>query len=107
MTFLLRSVVLGMGDGSMTTLTIADPEKEGIGDYLKSLPSRHIKAILLWLDFNRNLFRNPEGVSQGPIPGIGTGYHQNGVEYPSPYDFSIYTDYLKVDIAVRISVTIG
>ena len=36
----LRSVVLGMGDGSMTTLTIADPEKEGIGDYLKSLPSR-------------------------------------------------------------------
>ena len=100
MTFLLRSVVLGMGDGSMTTLTIADPEKEGIGDYLKSLPSRHIKAILLWLDFNRNLFRNPEGVSQGPIPGIGTGYHQNGVEYPSPYDFSIYTDYLKVDIAV-------
>ena len=96
-----------MGDGSMTTLTIADPEKEGIGDYLKSLPSRHIKAILLWLDFNRNLFRNPEGVSQGPIPGIGTGYHQNGVEYPSPYDFSIYTDYLKVDIAVRISVTNG
>ena len=105
--FHIRSVVLGMGDGSMTTLTIADPEKEGIGDYLKSLPSRHIKAILLWLDFNRNLFRNPEGVSQGPIPGIGTGYHQNGVEYPSPYDFSIYTDYLKVDIAVRISVTSG
>lgn len=35
-----RSVVLGMGDGSMTTLTIADPEKEGIGEYLKSLPSR-------------------------------------------------------------------
>ena len=25
-----RSVVLGMGDGSMTTLTIADPEKDGI-----------------------------------------------------------------------------
>ena len=24
-----RSVVLGMGDGSMTTLTIADPAKEG------------------------------------------------------------------------------
>ena len=36
-----RSVVLGMGDGSMTTLTIADPEKEGIRDYLKSLPSRN------------------------------------------------------------------
>ena len=41
-----RSVVLGMGDGSMTTLTIADPEKEGIGDYLKSLPSRWILRIL-------------------------------------------------------------
>jgi hypothetical protein len=29
-----------MGDGSMTTLTIADPEKEGMVDYLNSLPSR-------------------------------------------------------------------
>jgi hypothetical protein len=29
-----------MGDGSMTTLTIADPEKPGIADFLKSLPSR-------------------------------------------------------------------
>ena len=36
-----RCVVLGMGDGSMTTLTIADPDKEGIRDYLKSLPSRN------------------------------------------------------------------
>ncbi|XP_023324790.1 NACHT and WD repeat domain-containing protein 2 [Eurytemora carolleeae] len=36
-----RCVVLGMGDGSMTTLTIADPEKDGIRDYLKSLPSRN------------------------------------------------------------------
>ena len=62
----------------MTTLTIADPEKEGIGDYLKSLPSR-----------------NPKGCASGAIPGIGTGYRQNGVEYPSPYDYSIYTDYLK------------
>ena len=35
-----RSVVLGMGDGSMTTLIIADPDKEGMGEYLKSLPSR-------------------------------------------------------------------
>ena len=43
--FPLRSVVLGMGDGSMTTLTIADPEKEGIGDYLKSLPSRHTPSL--------------------------------------------------------------
>ena len=35
-----RSVVLGMGDGSMTTLTIADPEKPGIAEFLKDLPSR-------------------------------------------------------------------
>ena len=49
---------------------------------------------------------------QGPSPGIGgaggragactaslgTGYLQNGVEYPNPYDYSIYTDYLKVTI---------
>ena len=33
--------MLGMGDGSMTTLSIADPEKEGIREYLKSLPSRN------------------------------------------------------------------
>ena len=67
-----------MGDGSMMTLTIADPEKKGISEYLKSLPSR-----------------NPVGCPGGPIPGIGSGYMQNGVEYPSPYDYSIYTDYLK------------
>merc|ERR1712172_205463 len=37
-----RSVVLGMGDGSMTTLTIADPENAGIADYLlNDLPSRN------------------------------------------------------------------
>ena len=40
---MFRSVVLGMGDGSMTTLTIADPEKAGIADYLlNDLPSRYI-----------------------------------------------------------------
>jgi hypothetical protein len=33
---------------------------------------------------------------QGQSPGIGTGYLQNAVEYPSPYNYSIYTDYLKV-----------
>ena len=41
----LRSVVLGMGDGSMTTLTIADPEKPGITEYLKSLPSRNPEKV--------------------------------------------------------------
>ena len=40
MTKISRSVVLGMGDGSMTTLTIADPEIPGIADFLNSLPSR-------------------------------------------------------------------
>ena len=70
--------MLGMEDGSMTTLTIADPEKAGSIDYLKTLPSR-----------------NPPGCPSGPIPGIGTGYLQNGVEYPSPYNYSIYTDFLK------------
>ena len=29
---------------------------------------------------------------------LGTGYLQNGVEYPNPYNYSIYTDYLKVTI---------
>ena len=48
-----------MGDGSMMTLTIADPEKKGISEYLKTLPSR-----------------NPVGCPAGPIPGIGSGYMQ-------------------------------
>merc|ERR1739844_74119 len=73
-----RSVVLGMGDGSMTTLTIADPTKSGITEYLKSLPSR-----------------NPEKASSGPVTRASRIYQQNGVEYLSPYDFSIYPDYLK------------
>ena len=74
-----RSVVLGMGDGSMTTLTIADPEKPGMAEFLKSLPSR-----------------NPEKDGVGSKSSRGSSiYLQNGVEYPSPYDYSIYTDYLK------------
>jgi len=74
-----RSVVLGMGDGSMTTLTIADPEKPGMAEFLKSLPSR-----------------NPEKDGAGSKSSRGSLiYLQNGVEYPSPYDYSIYTDYLK------------
>ena len=40
-----RSVVLGMGDGSMTTLTIADPDKTDIAQYLKSLPSRNPENV--------------------------------------------------------------
>ena len=41
-----RSVVLGMGDGSMTTLTIADPDKTDIAQYLKSLPSRNPENVM-------------------------------------------------------------
>jgi len=35
-----KSVALGMVDGSLTVLTIADPKKPGMTDYLKNLPSR-------------------------------------------------------------------
>ena len=53
---LYRSVVLGMGDGSMTTLTIADPDKPGITQYLKSLPSRNPEVFFSkqYLKNNRN-----------------------------------------------------
>ena len=46
-----RSVVLGMGDGSMTTLTIADPDKTDIAQYLKSLPSRNPENVNEMLRF--------------------------------------------------------
>ena len=50
----IRAVVLGMGDGSMMTLSIADPEKKGISDYLKSLPSRNEKyPTFSWPVYNR------------------------------------------------------
>ena len=35
-----RSVVLGMGDGSLTTLAIADPAHPGTSTHLAQLPSR-------------------------------------------------------------------
>ena len=66
------TVVLGMGDGSMTTLTIADPNKSATKEYLSKLPSR--------------------------MRGQNTKtevYLQNGIKYPSPHDYSIYTEYLK------------
>ena len=62
-----------MGDGSMMTLSIADPEKKGISDYLKSLPSR-----------------NPAGCPSGPIPGIGSGYIQ--AEWSTPLHWSQISD---------------
>ena len=51
---LYRSVVLGMGDGSMTTLTIADPDKPGITQYLKSLPSRNPEVFILRVVLQRD-----------------------------------------------------
>ena len=84
-----RSVVLGMGDGSMTTLTIADPEKEGIKEYLKSLPSRNPVSRE---DRKKSLTLDPGVNGLDEKTGV---YYQNGVEYPSPYDFAVYTDYLR------------
>jgi len=34
-------VVLGMVDGNLTVLTIADPKKPQMSEYLKALPSRN------------------------------------------------------------------
>ena len=70
-----KSLVLGMGDGAITTLTIADPDKSDTKEYLKSLPSRKGEI---------GNHRDTET------------YLQNGNPYPNPYDYSIYTDYLKV-----------
>ena len=41
------SVVLGMVDGSLTVLTIADPKKGRMSEYLKALPSRNRGQNLL------------------------------------------------------------
>ena len=41
------SVVLGMTDGSLMVLTIADPKKENMSEYLKALPSRNNGENLL------------------------------------------------------------
>ena len=39
-----RSIILGMGDGSMTTLTIADPQNKETKNYLNNLPSRILRT---------------------------------------------------------------
>ena len=36
-----NSVVLGMVDGNLTVLTIADPKKTHMKEYLRALPSRN------------------------------------------------------------------
>ena len=60
-----KGVVLGMGDGSMTSLTIADPARSGTKEYLAKLPSR------------RNTL--PEQ----------TRFWQNGYPYPNPYNHEV------------------
>ena len=71
-----RSIILGMGDGSMTTLTIADPDSKHTKSYVNALPSRVQKKTGEYI--------HPKGT-----------FFQNGYPYPSPYDYPIYTDYLK------------
>ena len=66
-----KGVVLGMGDGSMTSLTIADPARSGTKDYLAKLPSR-----------------------SNNFPAQSR-FWQNGYPYPNPHNHEIYTDYLK------------
>ena len=65
-----------MGDGAITTLTIADIAKSDTKQYLKQLPSR-------------------QGVRRESDREDNVVYIQNGNIYPNPHDFSIYTDYLK------------
>jgi hypothetical protein len=42
-----NSVVLGMVDGNLSVLTIADPKKPNMSEYLKALPSRNKGQKLL------------------------------------------------------------
>lgn len=71
-----RSLVLGMGDGAITTLTIADIAKSDSKEYIKNLPSR-------------------QGLRKDSERDDLTPCLQNGNVYPDPHDFNIYTDYLK------------
>ena len=65
-----------MGDGAITTLTIADIAKADAKVYIKNLPSR-------------------QGLRKDSERDDMTPYLQNGNVYPNPHDFNIYTDYLK------------
>ena len=38
-----KSIALGMNDGNLTVLTIADPNKKHMIEYIRGLPSRQIK----------------------------------------------------------------
>lgn len=91
-----RSVILGMGDGSMTTLTIADPAKEETYKYLAELPSRSSPGPSGDRNSSSRSSPSPSGDRRTSELGqMNQEYLQNGNPYPSPYDYSIYTDYLK------------
>ena len=92
-----RSVVLGMGDGSMTTLTIADPNKDDVLQYLKSLPSRNPVTAHPSGSESEDMMEDDghEATSEVSSGSLTEKYLQNGVEYPSPYDFPVYTSYLR------------
>ena len=71
-----RSVVLGMGDGSLTTLAIADPAHPGTSSHLAQLPSRstynHISIVV----------QITPRCSDRRESGLEGDYLQNGAPYP-------------------------
>ena len=51
-----NSVVLGMVDGNLTVLTIADPKKPHMKQYLNELPSRY--ASQMWQFYYQGLSKS-------------------------------------------------
>ena len=69
-----KSVALGMVDGSVTVLTIADPKKPNMSDYLKNLPSRrgllniitNSRTTSKKLDINQSVSKSPRKSRRSP-----------------------------------------
>ena len=69
-----KSVALGMVDGSVTVLTIADPKKQNMSDYLKNLPSRRGLLNIITnsrttnkkLDVNQSVCKSPRKFRRSP-----------------------------------------
>ena len=57
-----KSVALGMVDGNLTVLTIADPKKHGMTEYLNHLPSR--KGLLNILTTKRRSINSADSSSR-------------------------------------------
>ena len=94
--------VLGMGDGAITTLTIADIAKSDTKKYLRNLPSRRgLRRDSERSDLNMEVRPGADKKIKSLIGQINilqaglAPYTQNGNLYPNPHDFNIYTDYLK------------